>query len=189
MAAVNLRDFKDIQDAVLEQLKYQSSDTVSRSRIKRDINMVYDQVLMFSKWWWLKGNVIGQIEPFFNTGTVSVTEDSTSITFSTSVVESKVDHYLNISGQREVYRITAHTAGATSATIDAAYTQNTNSAVGFKTWDPIIDLPTDCRELEIVWTDHLNEPLKPRGPDKLRELMANTGWIEQGRPRFYSVLD
>jgi len=187
--AQDFRDFKDIQDAIMDQLKYQQSDTVSRSRIKRDINMIYDQVIMFKKWWWAKGQTAARIEPFVNDGTVTATEDSTTITFSTAPTTSKTNHYINISASLEVYRITAHTANSTTATIEVAYTEVTTTSSAYKMWNPVIDLPTDCREVDVVWTDFLNEPLRAEGPAKIRELMAATRWTVQGRPRHYAVLD
>jgi hypothetical protein len=57
MAAYKLLDFADIIDAVMEELKLQDSDTVSKNRIKRIINMVYlDEVVPASRWYWLSGH-------------------------------------------------------------------------------------------------------------------------------------
>lgn len=187
--AENLRDFLDLQNAVMAQLKYQSTDTVSRTRIKSDINMIYDQVLAFKKWYWAKDYTSVRIEPYYSTGTVSATQDSATITFSTGPAESKTNHYIQIGGYNEVYKIAAHTAAATTATLEVAYTGDTTSGAAMKIWNPIINLPTDCREVACVWNDWLDKPMQPLGPEKLREFMASTKWTVQSRPRYYSVLD
>ena len=51
MAIFELRTFDDVIQAVREELKIQSTDTVSINRIKRNINSVYlDEVVPAEQW-------------------------------------------------------------------------------------------------------------------------------------------
>lgn len=75
-------------------------------------------------WPWAKAKYPGilTIGLPYNTGTVSLTQGSTSGSFSAAPVTSQVGNYLQIqNGVFEFYRITAHIAGATALTLDGPF--------------------------------------------------------------------
>jgi hypothetical protein len=67
-----------------------------------------------------------------STGTIAATQSSTTVTFSSAPAASVAGWYLRIGSDPEVYRISAHTGGVTTATLDAAYIQSTVSAGTFE---------------------------------------------------------
>lgn len=77
-------------------------------------------------------NTVAPIEP--TSTTVAATQGSTTITFSADPNSgtSISGYHIRIGSDSEVYRITAHTAAATTATIDAAYVNSNVSGASFK---------------------------------------------------------
>ncbi len=91
-------------------------------------------------WEWAKAKNPGLLKlvPAYETGTATLTEDSTSGTFNTAPAAglgSFAGRFIRVSNRATVYRITAHTAGSGSFTIDQAYLEETVTAVfvAFKT--------------------------------------------------------
>lgn len=192
MAANKVLDFQDIIDAVLEELKYQSSDTVSIARIKRDINMGYvHEVIPYKRWWWLQASTKIVHNNFWPQGaiTVSVTPDSTAITFSTapdSGLGSFKGYRFSVDGFDEIYEISAHTAGATAATLTSTYQGSLNATASFKVWRDRIDLPTDCRETIEVGHNRYSGQMKPIGYQDMRRIRSQ-GEKVQGFPVNYTT--
>lgn len=56
----------------------------------------------------------------YTTGTVATTAGSTTITFSATIANSKTGQYIKTSSSEDWYKISAHTAGSASATLDIA---------------------------------------------------------------------
>lgn len=70
----------------------------------------------------------------YSTGTVSVTNGSTSGTFSSAPSVSLAGTYLKVDGELDWSRIASHTASTTSFTLDANYTGSTNAATTYNTY-------------------------------------------------------
>jgi len=104
---------------------------------------------MYEDWWWLWKTPPGVLTlvPAFTTGTVSVTNNSTSGSFSAAPVDggsnqiSVEDWFIrvkgNLPGNGDVFRISSHTLGDTAFTLDSVFTGATSTAAGF-----------DCFKLE-----------------------------------------
>jgi hypothetical protein len=148
--AYEVVDFQDILDAIREELKVQPGDTVTINRIKRVVNRVYlQEVVPFTRWKWLEGSYRVIHKARYNAGTVALTPGSTSATISIVPPVSAgsfVGKKFSADGYNEVYIIDSHTAGSDTFTISSQYTGNYTTAVGYKIWDDIVNLPTDCRE-------------------------------------------
>lgn len=86
------------------------------------------------KWWWLRKYPPGvlTLEPFIDTGTVNVTNNLNSITFSSAPAASKKDWFLKTDKHADIFRISAHTAGAAAATLDGVYTGETDTAANYR---------------------------------------------------------
>jgi hypothetical protein len=189
MAIYQVKDFADIVDSVMEELKFDSSDSTEETRIKRDINMVYlDEVVPFKRWKWLTGEVLKEHKPYLGVSTVSVTPDSTTITFAVAPSTSKTGYWFATDTHNEIYKISAHTAGATSATLTSPYTGALNATAAYKVWTDQINLPTDAREVVEVWHQYYKAPVEPRGLQEILRLVAESPKCE-GRPAFYYVGD
>lgn len=76
--------------------------------------------------------IVVNLETPYETGTVSVTNNSTTATFSASVTADKAGWYLKIDDEPEVYRISAHGGSSDTMTLDAAYVGTTDTAAGYK---------------------------------------------------------
>ena len=86
---------------------------------------------------WLKATLpeVLTIIPPFETGTISLTQDSTSGTLSSAPAAglgSFKGYYLKIEGRETVYRIAAHTAAGTAITLDQIYLEATGATLTFK---------------------------------------------------------
>lgn len=77
------------------------------------------------------------LQPQYTTGTVGLTNGSAAGTFSSapsSSLGSFKNHYIKISDRSSYYQIIAHTAGATSFTLDRAYIEATGATLAFETF-------------------------------------------------------
>lgn len=85
-------------------------------------------------WWWLRKDPPGTLTltPSISTGSVSVTNNSTSITFSSAPAASVAGYFFRVTGQEDVFRISTHTGGSASATLDSVYTGTTAAAASYK---------------------------------------------------------
>lgn len=195
MAIYKLLDFSDIYTSIAEDLKIQQSDATTMNRIKRAVNMIYlNQVVPASRWYWLYGNTAVTHPSYYGAGTVSVTPNSTTITLSVNPASTVGDSgsFLNwnfaVEGKNEIYKVTAHTALATSVTIDRPYNQELNAAAIFKMWTDSVALPTDCRETIEIWHDHMRTPMEGRGLQEFRKIVATDPRVES-RPQYYCTFD
>lgn len=75
-------------------------------------------------WWWLTPTLEGTLtlNPVITTGTVSVTQNSTSITFSSAPASSVAGYVFKVDGHADIFYISAHTGGNAGATLDSVYT-------------------------------------------------------------------
>lgn len=73
--------------------------------------------------------------PPFETGTISLTQDSTSGTLSSAPavgLGSFKNYFLKIETRNTIYRISAHTAASTSVTLDQIYLEDTGATLTYK---------------------------------------------------------
>lgn len=188
MSAITLVDFEDIYTAIIELLKIQASDTVTLNRIKRDINIAYEDVIARGNWWWTRSLTTLQTPTKVSDGTISLTADSTSITFSSAPSASVANYKLKVQGRSEIYTIASHTASSTSATLNIAYTGSTESGLTFTCWKDFVQLPTDCKETFLVQHQIYNQPLIPVGLSDFRRIVAQAP-DREGPPIYYTTDD
>lgn len=187
--AYELRTFTDIVTAVMEELKYQSTDTTNANRIRRDINMVYtDEVCPYEQWKWLRGSVDLYQSAAFSTGTCTATEDSNTVTLTSAPTTSKKGYWFSVDGASEVYRIKAHTASSTTVRLETPYTGDTTATGSFKIWTDKIALPVEARDTIQVTHDLMEEPLEGMGLQQYRRFVTSSTKAE-GRPRWYTTSD
>lgn len=188
MSAITLVDFEDIYTAIVELLKIQSSDAVTLNRIKRDINIAYEDIIARRNWWWNRSLTTLQTEAKVNTGTIEVTEGSTTISFSSAPTASVANYRFKAQGRNEVYTIASHSGGSTSATLNIAYVGPTNTALSFTCWKDWAQLPTDCKETTIVQHQLYNQPMLAVGLNDFRRLVAQAP-DREGPPIYYTTDD
>jgi hypothetical protein len=173
MATVTLVDFEDIYTAICEQLKIQLTDGATVARIKRDVNTVYlNEVIPFKPraWWWLKKRQDVQTHAKIETGTISTTDGSTTVTFSSAPASSVAGYYLKIEGYEEVIEVDSHTGASTTATLVSAWQRGTLSGQGYTLWKDYLALDEDMKEVTQITHDKMTKPL---------EMVSNTKFWEK----------
>jgi hypothetical protein len=188
MSVLQLRTFDDIVDAVREELQISSSDTTAVNRIKRDVNIIYQEVVSENEWNWLNAFTSLTVPAYLSTGTVSVSTGSTLVTFSTAPASSKKGYLFASDGYQEIYRIESHTAGATTARLSTEWTGTTDSAATYKLWTDRIALPTDCKEVSKVWHDHYRKGMDEVSMDEFRRIQSVSP-RDEGKPRIFVLGD
>lgn len=183
-----LRTFSDFFTAIMEELKYQSSDTVSKNRIKRDLNIIYlNEIVPADQWKWLQSHVELTHSPKITAGTISVTLDSVAITFSSAPIISVEGYYFSISGQSEIYKIDKHVANSISAVLETPFTGPTSASSSYTIWTNKLLLPNNCRDTFQVIQDFKGEPLDNMGLQEFRRAQSLLP-KEEGKPRLYTTL-
>lgn len=188
MAAIQLVDFEDIYTAIIEMLKIQASDTITINRIKRDINIAYEDVISRHNWWWNRSLTTLQTPAYISTGTITATDGSTSVTFSSAPAASVANYKIRFEGDAEVYTISSHTGGSTSATLNVAYVGTTAAGKTYKVWKDFVSLPTDCKETFLVQHQHYSQPMQAVGLSEFRRIVAQQP-DRIGPPVYYTTDD
>lgn len=80
-------------------------------------------------WLWLKKDPPGvlTILPTINTGSVSVTNNSVNATLSVAPTTSMTGRFFKVQGTADVFRVLAHTPGATAMVLDSVFTGPTQT--------------------------------------------------------------
>jgi len=75
-------------------------------------------------WLWLRKSPPGvlTLQPIIQAGTATVVHGSTSVTLSVAPTPSVVGRFFRVLSHPDVFRVAAHTAGATAVTLDSPYT-------------------------------------------------------------------
>src|SRR5688572_10347425 len=183
-------------DAVQNELRIPTSNTTERAKIADMMSFVYGDICAKQDWWWLKQYTVINTGAKITAGTVNVTEGSASITFSTapqrlSANVSVANNVLVIPGSASdpnaAYRILSHTSGNTTATLDAAFTGETDTTAGYTVYQVAYNLPADLGKLMTVKRYGYLEPLNRIGIEDLSYLRSwNT---MEGAPQYYSIFD
>ncbi len=111
-------------------LVYDSSIAADTTKLNRWLNMAQQDVCMEANWPFMYVFDIIQTTTQITTGTVSINAAATALTFSSAPAASMTGRFIQFSRADDWYEITAHTAGATTATIDPAYLGTTNLSGG-----------------------------------------------------------
>lgn len=186
MATKELRTFRDFQDAIMESLKLQSTDTVSRDRVKRNLNMSYQEIVSAKNWTWARGSKAIATEPYIGSGTALVTAGSVNVTLTVAPVSSMKGYVFSANGYNEVYKIQSHTAGALILTLETPFSGSSATASAYKIWNESIPLPSDCSETLEVRHAFSSVPVENLGLQDFRRMVEVTPKAE-GRPSCYTT--
>lgn len=99
-------------------------------KLKRWLNRAYRFVMGEANWVFSTDYEIIQTITDITTGTVDVTAGGSTLTFSSGPADSVSGRYIKFSTADDWYKITAHTAASTSATISPTYGQTSNLTAG-----------------------------------------------------------
>lgn len=189
MAKYQLKTFKDLVDAIMEQLKLQSTDVVSRNRIKRNVNFVYlNEVVPYKRWTWMRNSIDIQHQAYINTGTASVTSGSQTVTLSSALGFSRKGFSFSVEGSNEIYRIQSHVANSAVLQLEIPYAGSTLATARFRIWSEAVPLPSDCQEVVEVRRDTSVRPLDAMSLQEIRRIQTIRPKAE-GYPGYYTVTD
>jgi hypothetical protein len=188
MSVYQLKTFGDIVNAICEECGISSSDTTDRNRVRRAVNIIYQNISGRKNWYWLNQKCELTLPAYVNAGTASVTQNSATVTLSIAPGPSKKGYWFATDGFNEIYRIESHAAGSTTAKLSGIYTGTTNTAATYKIWSERLPLPTDCKETVSVWHDNYRKMLDGVGRQEFRRIWTLQPRNE-GYPQFYSTGD
>ena len=183
--------YADIETRVMNALRIPTSNTTEATKIAATINEIYRDIGAKFDWWWLKKRSIINTEADLTTGTISVTQDNTAVTFSDGPAETVAGRVLIVDDQDTdsgaIYRISTHVAASTSAVLDGEYTGTTDTSSTFKVYKDTYDLPTDTAKL--LHVKRYGYPWPMEQIDVI-DMLDLKGWdTSEGSPQLYCVLD
>src|SRR3990167_9792805 len=119
--------YTDIETRVANALRIPVTNATEMAKIQNLINAVYRDIGSKRAWKWREKRQVINTVAKITTGTVSLTNGSTTVTFSSAPTVSVAGYVLLMTTDTKdsgvAPRISAHTASSTSATLDAAYTE------------------------------------------------------------------
>jgi hypothetical protein len=118
-------------------------------------------------WWWLRSDDQGvlTLNPITNTGTINVTNNSTSVTFSSAPAASQAGRHFKVDDHADVFIISSHTGGSTSATLESVYTGTTNTTASFRVFQVDYDLASDVLYVAQAMTAFQSNRVEIKGID------------------------
>jgi len=118
-------DFLTAQKEVSEALGLDITNTSTATKVKRWLNLSYQNIVGNYNWSWLKDYTTVTLKIDYTSGTVSVGIGGSTLTFDAVISESQTGRFIQFTTSRAWYKITAHTAGTATATIDPVYAEST----------------------------------------------------------------
>jgi len=143
-------------------------------------------------WWWLRSTTPGilTLNPVVTTGTISVTNNSTTMTLSASNATSMAERHIKIDGHDDIFVISAHTAGTTGITSDSVYTGDTDTAATYKIMQLEYDLASDVLSVSAPMRVYQNTRSRIIGMelDSLERLWPLRS-VDNGVPRNFAMIE
>lgn len=176
--------FLQLQQDLANQVGLDQTISSNATLLKRWINKSQQRILRAFEWPFNRNPtpMIVQTVTDYTTGTVATVSGNTSITFNATIAVSKTGQYLQTSSSLDWYKITSHTAGSASATIEIGAT-TTAPAATFTirkfyystdaTVDRIIQINQSVLPYQLIETS----------PEYFQSF--NPGFLASGTPRIY----
>lgn len=152
--------------------------------LKRWLNNAQQAVLRSYEWPFLRNPtpLVIQTVTDITTGTVATAAASTTITFSSAPTVSVTGRFIQTSSSSDWYRITAHTANVTTATLEIAAI-NTATAATYTVRKLYYSTSTSVDRIIQVFQDVLPYQLQETTPEWFQSF--NPGFLASGTPRIY----
>lgn len=182
--------FLVLQQELGVQVGLDQTQAAQATLLKRWLNNSQQIILRAFEWPFNRSvtPLVIQTVADYTTGTVATTAASTTITFSTIPKDpnnnnvSMASRYIQTSSSNDWYRITAHTSGTTTATLEIGATTTATAATltirkVYYSTDSTVD-----RILQ-VWQSILPYQLVETSPEYFQSF--NPGFLSTGTPRMY----
>jgi hypothetical protein len=117
------------------------------------------------EWDWLRADDQGvlTLNPVIDTGTISVTNSSTTVTFSSAPTPSVAGRHFKVDDHADVFIISSHTATGTGATLESVYTGSTDTAASYRVMQLDYALASDVMGLSSQMTSYQDGRMKIKG--------------------------
>ena len=140
--------FANIETRCANQLRLPTSNSTEMTRLDALINEVYRDIYAKHDWWWLVKRTVVNTTDDSGALTVSCTNASTTVLFSTAPTGLSFANFVLITGTDSrdsgaVYRVSTHASGTTTCTLDAAYTGATSTTATGNFYRDTYALPSD----------------------------------------------
>lgn len=135
--------FLESRQRVAELLGLPQDDTSFDDKFKEWINNRYRVLCGKRSWNWLIKDSVIQTVTQITTGTVNVTNNSTSFTFSSAPSVSVANWFIQFGDTENWYEISSHTASQTAAALSNTFIGTTNTAATYKLRKVYYLLPSD----------------------------------------------
>lgn len=187
LAPQELRSLGDIRSAVLGVSGELSGNTTINNRIDLFINQRHREILgQKFDFCFVEDKIV--LLPLYETGTVSVNQDSTTVTGVNTVwtAAAHLGQKIKFNGWEEIYRISA-VGGNTSITLDKAFQGSNVSAGSYSIIIDAYDLPSNFDEIVAVWDDQKTDMTAEAKPlREFTELQLRSP-LSEGSLRCYSI--
>lgn len=188
MAVVEVRTFKDIQDAILRRGKIEDT-SANRTKIKEYTNTLYSQISRKEAYRWCGNTVPIRLRGRYNTGTITVTNGSDEIVGDSTVWTENDHRYskLYVAGSNQVFTI-IRVESNTAATLNQPWVGTTGASKSYQIYRDLYGMPPDfqdIRKLRIPGISVRQQP-RPISPLKMDHLM-DTYPFRAGLPRYYTI--
>lgn len=187
-----MASFLTLQQELAAQVGLDQTVSSQATLLKRWLNNSQQVILRAFEWPFLRcvTPLTIQTVPDYTTGTVATTAGSTSITFSVAPTDvnganvSVLNRYIQTSSSKDFYRITAHTSGATAATIEIGAT-TTAAAATLTIRKVFYSTSTAVDRIIQMWQDVLPYQLLETSPEFFQSF--NPGYLASGTPRMFMM--
>lgn len=176
--------FLQLQQDLANQVGLDQTVSSNATLLKRWINKAQQRVLRAYEWPFARSQnpLVVQTVADYTTGTVATILGSATITFSVAPTVSFTNRYIQTSSSQDWYRITAHTANVTTATIEIGALATAAAATLivrkiYYSTDATVD-----RIIQITQTI-LPYQLLETSPEYFQSF--NPGFLSSGTPRIY----
>lgn len=185
-----MASFLILQQELGAQTGLDQTISAQATLLKRWINNAQQVILRSFEWPFLRSPtpLVIQTVPDYSTGTVATTAGSTSITFSTAPKDingnnvSVSGYFIQTSSSKDWYKITAHTSGATAATLEIAAI-TTASAATLMIRKMYYSTSSSVDRIIQIYQDVLPYQLLETTPEYFQSF--NPGFLASGTPRIY----
>lgn len=156
------------------------------NKLKEWVNARYRAIVGKRSWNFRIKDYEVQTVTDITTGTVSATNASTTITFSSAPTPSVAGRFIQFSDSDDWYEISAHTAGQTGATLVSEYQGSTNASLTYTVRKVYYSLDSALEKVLSVKQTRDDYELKYLTPRQMDELVPDR--TRTGEPEFYSLV-
>lgn len=180
---------QELREAVIEDSKAGSiSDTTLQARVERFINQGYQDVIVERKRDFLDDDFFYVLDDDIS-GTCTVTNGSTTVTYDTSTTVTQTSGYLYkffAGSTDEIYNVSSINTSTRALTLESAYTGNTDTSATGNLVQSGITLSNNIKTVYQVWHDERFPDVKGIGTQEFNETALRSRQ-EKGKARYYNV--